>query len=313
MFSYPVIPYPMPEPVSTWASQVDWINALISDISLFCIFGITGVMVYLAVRYRRRSDHQPTAYITHNATIETVWTVVPTLVVIYLFSYGFVVYREMRTPPANALEINVDAYKWRWEFQHSNGKKATTELVVPLGRPVRLIMKSHDVIHSFFVPALRVKEDVVGHIYTYLWFTPTKLGEYQIFCAEYCGEGHSAMLGSLKVVSPEQYDDYVLDRTAVELAPFDFGKKLFTEKACLTCHSTDGSPAIGPTLKGLFGRKENLEDGNTVVVDENYLRESILNPEAKIVRGFTQTKMPQFPGISDKEIAGLIAYMKTLS
>ena len=306
----------MPEQASSWAARVDWINNLISIISLLCTVGITAVMIYFAVKYRRRSEEQKTEFITHNTVMETVWTIIPTLVVIYIFVYGFIVYKEMRTPPASAMEVNVDAYQWRWEYTYPSGKKATKDLVVPLGRPVRLIMRSHDVLHSFFLPEMRVKEDLRANEYSYLWFTPTKLGNFHIFCAEYCGLQHSAMAGTLKVVTPEQFEDYLRDRTAadaVQLPPAEAGKELFSQKTCNTCHSIDGSKIIGPSLKGLFASgAHQFSDGSSGTVDENYVRQSILQSQAKVVAGYPPV-MPSFEGqLTEKQVSDLIAYLKTL-
>ncbi len=307
----------MPVQATSWASQVDWINNLINYISVFCTLGITGVMLFFAVRYRRRDEPTETPYITHNTGLETVWTVIPSIIVMGVFYYGFTVYREMRTPPANAMEINVKAFSWRWEFSYPNGRKSTKTLVVPLGKPVRLIMTSERVIHSFFIPAMRVKEDVYAGNYSYLWFTPTKLGDFHIFCAEYCGRGHSDMRGVLRVVTPEQFEDFLLERKEADapvLTPAEQGKQLFEIKACLGCHSVDGSAMVGPSLQGIFAKKERqLASGEMVPIDENYIRESILNPEAKIAAGFEKIPMPAFAGqLNDEELQALIAYLKSL-
>ena len=305
----------MPPQASSWAERIDFINAWITYVSMFCTVAITGAAVYFAIKYRRRADNQQSTFITHNAVLETVWTVIPTIVVIWIFWYGIVLYKEMRTPPSNPIEVTVDGYKWRWEFQHANGKKATNELVVPLGKPVRLIMRSNDVLHSFYIPAMRVKEDLVGAFYTYLWFNPIKLGEFNIFCAEYCGLNHSAMRAQLKVVTPEQYQDYLLDRgaTVENLPPEQLGEKTFKEKGCNACHSLTGTPGVGPSLKGVAGSKVALADGSSVEADENFLRESILHPNAKIVQGFAPNLMPVFEGqLTEDQIKGLIAYIKTV-
>lgn len=310
MFDY------MPVQASSWAANVDWINNFITNGSVLCTVLICGTMLYFAVKYRRRSPEQSTPYITHNASLETVWTLIPTIGVIYIFYFGFSTYREMRTPPANALEIMVDAYSWRWDFQYPNGKKTTNELYVPVGRPVRFVMTSHDVLHSFFVPAMRVKEDVRGGVYSYLWFTPIMTGTFPIFCAEYCGTQHSAMRATLHVVSEEEYLDYTLDRgPEPELPPQELGKKIFTNKACTACHSIDGTTVVGPSLKGLFsGSKDRqFEDGTTGVIDENYVQESILYPDTKIVKGFADKKMSSFKDqLTETELKNLIAYLKTL-
>ncbi|MBL7661861.1 cytochrome c oxidase subunit II [bacterium] len=305
----------MPVQGSTWAEQVDWINNFITYISVFCTVAITGAMVYFGIKYRRKTDNDPTPHITHNAALEIVWTAIPTAIVCFVFWYGLVIYREMRNPPSNAQEINVQAEKWQWTFAYNTGKKAVNELIVPVGQPVRLIMRSKDVNHSFFIPAMRVKEDVIGNQYNYLWFEANQTGQFPIFCTEYCGLGHSAMLANLRVVSKEAYQDFINDRAAgeEEKTPEALGKKLFAEKACASCHSTDGSVKPCPTLKGVFGHDVELTDGSKIKADENYLRESLLNPNAKIVKGFTPNVMPSQQGqLSDEQVDQLIAYIKTL-
>ena len=312
----------MPEQASEWAPRVDLINNVITWASVFFTVAICGAMLYFAYRYRRKPDYDPadpkTPNITHNSALETVWTVVPSIICMFLFYYGFAVYHDMRTPPSNAIEINVDAQKYSWSFTYPNGRKATTDLVVPLGKPVRLIMTSHDTLHSFFVPSMRVKEDVVPNVYSYLWFTPTMLGQFHLFCTEYCGVGHSTMRGSVKVVSAEAFQDFLLDRKAADapqLTPAQQGEQLFQSKACVGCHSIDGTARVGPSFKGIFARgKEPIFQQEEVTVDENYIRESILNPSAKLVAGFEKTApMPSFQGqLSEDELKALIAYLKSL-
>lgn len=314
--------YPMPPQATDWAVEVDWINAWITDVSIFFTVAIVAVMVYFAWKYRASVHPEPTSDVSHSPTLETVWTVVPSIIVIYVFWIGFDSYREMRTPPANPVEISVTGYKWGWNFEYASGKKASRTLTVPLGRPVRLIMKSIEstdtetaVIHSFFIPSMRVKEDVVPNRYSYLWFTPNKLGDFHIFCAEYCGLQHSAMRGVLRVVTPEAFDDFLLDREKPQenLSPSELGKKLYIERGCNACHSIDGSRVVGPTFKALGGKNRKFEDGTEAVADENYLRESILHPKAKIVSGYPPV-MPSYQGqLDDSEVAGLIAYIKSLN
>lgn len=303
----------MPEQASNWAKNVDWINNLITDISVISIVLITAAMLYFAVKYRRSKAPESTSTVSHNTTIETVWTVIPTVVCLFVFYFGYAEYKEMRNPPSNALEINVLGQKWNWSYTYPNGKTASEELVVPLGKPVRMIMTSSDVLHSFFIPAMRVKEDVIHGVYSHLWFTPTKLGVYHIFCAEYCGTNHSGMLSKLKVVTPEEFEYFLADRGAVELTPQEAGQKVFKNNGCNSCHSIDGSALVGPSLKGLFARKAELEDGSSQDVDENYIRESIFMPQAKIAKGYAQVPMTSFQGrINEEEMANLIAYLKTL-
>lgn len=302
----------MPEQGAVWAEKVDWLNNFISWTAFICTFAITGVMLFFAWKYRRRPGNETTAYITHNNLLEILWTAIPTLACIFVGFHGYRIYHEMRTPPSNALEINVTGQKWAWSYKYPNGKTADKDLVVPVGKPIRLVLKSKDVNHSFFLPTMRVKEDAIASDYHYLWFTPIKIGESHIFCAEYCGNSHSAMTGTLKVVSQEEFEDFVNDRKVEDLPPEEIGKKLYQTKACMTCHSLDGNRGVGPSFKGLFGKVETFEDGSTLTVDENYIRESILVPTKKIVKGFAPA-MPAFEGqLKDEEIQGLIAYIKTI-
>jgi len=196
----------IPEAASNLASKVDGLLLVITFISIFFFVLISAVLIYFAVKYRRKSDDEETPYITGNQTLEIIWTVIPSILLILLFVYGFVVYKDMRTPPKDAVDITVTGKQWLWTFEYYDGKKTLNELYVRLNRPVRMIMRADDVLHSFFVPAFRVKQDLMPGRYTQLWFTPTKIGTFDIFCAEYCGTGHSKMLGKVIVLSPEAYD-----------------------------------------------------------------------------------------------------------
>ena len=224
----------------------------------------------------------------------------------------------MRTPPKDAVDITVTGKQWLWTFEYYNGKKTLNELYVRQNMPVRMVMRADDVLHSFFVPAFRVKQDLIPGRYTQLWFTPTKIGTFDIFCAEYCGTGHSAMLGRVIVLSPEAYDIWENgvgtdgDGAVASLPPAELGEKVYKGKGCNACHSVDGSVVLGPSFKGLYGREGALEDGSSYTADENYIMKSILEPQEEVVKGF-QPVMPSFKGIlSDDEITALIAYMKTL-
>lgn len=309
----------IPEVASTLASKVDGVLLVITLMSLVFFVLITILLVYFAIKYRRRSEDEETPYITGSEPLEIIWTVIPSVLLILLFIYGFVVFKEMKTPPKDAQEITVMGKQWLWTFEYYNGRKTLNELYVQENRPVRLVMMADDVLHSFFVPGFRVKQDILPGRYTQLWFTPTKVGTFDIFCAEYCGTGHSAMLGKVIVLSPEAYDIWekgveVDEGGAVaSLPPAEMGEKIYKEKGCNACHSIDGSVLVGPSFKGMIGRTQEMEDGSTVTVDENYIRESILEPQAHIVKGF-QPVMPSFKGIlSDKDITALIAYFKTLN
>ena len=304
----------MPEQASTFAAEVDWINNFISITSFISLVLITGVMLIFAFKYRKKSDNQETKYFTHDVQLETVWTVVPTIICIYCFYIGYVSYDDMRNPPANAIEINVEGFKWKWAFEYPTGKKTIGDLTVPVGQPVRLIMKSRDVNHSFFIPSMRVKEDVIASQYNYLWFQPIKTGEYPIFCTEYCGTEHSGMLGKLNVVEPEVYEDYIHDRakSTPDLPPAEWGALLFTEKGCNACHSVNGTRLIGPSLLEISGRKGKTTTGESYVADDEYIKESILYPNKQVVEGYPAA-MTAFDGlVSDEELNALIEYLKTL-
>ncbi len=308
----------IPEVASNLASKVDGVLLLITIMSLVFFILITVVLVYFAIKYRRKREDEETPYITGSEPLEIIWTVIPSILLIVLFVYGYVVFKDMRTPPKDAVEINVQGKQWLWTFDYYNGKKTINELYVQYNRPVRLVMEAQDVLHSFFVPGFRVKQDLVPGRYTQLWFTPTKIGTFDIFCAEYCGTGHSAMLGKVVVLSPEAYEIWEkgvkVDEGAgvASLPPAELGAKIYKEKGCNACHSLDGSKIVGPSFKGIFGHSVELQDGSTVDVDENYIRQSILEPQAQVVKGFAPV-MPSFKGIlSDEDVTALVAYIKTL-
>jgi len=308
----------IPEVASNLAGKVDGVLLTITLLSLFFFVLITVILVVFAVKYRRKRDDEETPYITGSEPLEIIWTVIPSILLIALFVYGFVVFKEMRTPPADSVDITVTAKQWLWTFDYYNGKKTLNELYVEQNRPVRLVMMSDDVLHSFFVPGFRVKQDVLPGRYVQLWFTPTKIGTFEIFCAEYCGTGHSVMLGKVNVLSPEAYDIWENGLpgegggAVASLPPAELGEKIYKEKGCNACHSVDGSTLVGPSFKGVFGHTVELADGSKVEADENYLRQSVLEPQSQVVKGF-QPVMPSFKGIlSDDEVTAVIAYIKTL-
>ncbi|MGH7890763.1 MAG: cytochrome c oxidase subunit II, partial [Thermodesulfobacteriota bacterium] len=249
----------IPEAASNLASKVDGVLLLITIMSLVFFILITVVLVYFAIKYRRKREDEETPYITGSEPLEIIWTVIPSILLIVLFVYGYVVFKDMRTPPKDAVEINVQGKQWLWTFDYYNGKKTINELYVQYNRPVRLVMEAQDVLHSFFVPGFRVKQDLVPGRYTQLWFTPTKIGTFDIFCAEYCGTGHSAMLGKVVVLSPEAYEIWEKGVKVDEgvgvasLPPAELGEKIYKEKGCNACHSLDGSKIVGPSFKGIFG------------------------------------------------------------
>jgi cytochrome c oxidase subunit 2 len=227
-----------------------------------------------------------------------------------IFLWGAVVYFRGHTPPRDSTEVYVVAKQWMWKLEHAEGQREINELHVPVGQDVKLIMTSQDVIHSFFVPAFRMKQDVLPGRYTVAWFKATKAGTYHLFCAEYCGTQHSGMIGSIVVQEPAQYEAWMNGGTTGPLSAT--GEKIFSELGCVTCHRSD-TQGRGPNLQGVFGNPVQLEDGRTVTADENYVRESILDPGAKIVKGFKPV-MPTFQGlVSEEQLNALVAYVKSLS
>ena len=304
----------MPERGSVAAGEVDWLFYFILYISTFFLLIIVLGLIYMVLRYRRRPGVEAEKSPDHNLPLELTWTLIPVVVVIAIFYLGFKTYMDEATPPANAYEIQVEGHKWQWAFTYPNGY-VDSVLHVPLGQPVRLVVTSTDVIHSFFIPDFRIKKDAVPGRYTTIWFTATAPGEHDAFCTQYCGTGHSTMITKVVVQDPAEFEKWLAEaESALEnLSPVDAGRVLTARFGCIQCHSTDGSTNTGPSWKGLYGRTVQLADGATVKADENYIRESILEPQAKVVAGF-QPVMPTFQGkLKDKDVTALIEYIKTFS
>jgi len=304
----------MPPQVSTVAQGVDWLFNFILWISVFFFALIVGLMILFIVRYRRREGHEAQESPSHNTALEITWSVIPIILVVLIFFFGFRGFLDMSTPPANAYEVLVDGQKWKWTFTYPNGY-VDENLHVPVDRPVQLVMSSSDVIHSLYVPAFRIKRDVVPGRYAKAWFEATAPGEYDLFCAEYCGTSHSDMIAHVIVHPVGEFETW-LDKASnflETMSPVDAGRKLFQVRGCTQCHSADGSAKIGPTLLGAFEREERTSDGSTIIADENYLRESILEPTAVIVAGY-EPVMPTYQGrLKDGEVTAIIEYIKSLS
>lgn len=304
----------LPPSSSTMSGNVDSLFYFIFWISVALFALVTLTSLYFAIRYRHRGKRELTSGVAHNTTLEITWTIIPTILVFIIFAWGFRDYLRLQIIPRDAMEVKVTGQKWFWQFDYPEGATEVNKLVVPVDKPVKLLMSSKDVIHSFYVPNFRIKMDVLPNRYTTIWFEATQTGEFNLFCAEYCGKGHSEMVGKVIVTTEAEYLKW-LDKVADPgkgLTLQEYGEKLYRTKACVTCHSVDGSANQGPTWKGLFGGSENLNDGSSVNVDENYVRESILSPTAKIAAGY-QAIMPTYQGIlKDREIDAIIAYMKTL-
>jgi len=299
-----------PERASTMAGRVDNLYFFLLALSFFFGLLIAGLIVYFAVRYRRRAPDSVGENIHGGTILEITWTVVPLIITMFIFVWGAAVYFAMATPPEDTLNIYVVGKQWMWKFQHLDGQREINELHVPVGRNVKLITTSEDVIHDFFVPAFRMKADVLPGRYVSLWFRPTRPGRYQLFCAEYCGTQHSRMIGEVVVMDPSEYQTW-LSGGAPEGSLASSGEKLFQDLACITCHRSDAQ-GRGPVLQGLFGKTVALQSGESLVADEGYIRESILNPAAKVTAGF-QPIMPAFQGlVSEEQLLELIEYVKSL-
>jgi cytochrome c oxidase subunit 2 len=302
-----------PEQGSTTAVQTDWLFGFILQISILFMLLIVGLMVAFLWSYRRRKGVQAQRTATHNTTLELTWTIIPSILCVFIYYFGISAYIDVRTPPLNANEVQVTGQKWKWLFTYPNGL-ISPDLHVPVGEATRLTMRSEDVIHSLFIPAFREKMDVVPGRYSKMWFTPTEEGQHQIFCAEYCGTNHSGMLSQVYVHSRPDYERWLREEEekSSNMPPVALGQSLYKQRGCQQCHSVDGVRGIGPSFKGIYGEKQKLADGRTVTVDEDYIHESIIEPMAKVVEGYAPV-MPTFKGkLKDKEIAGLIEYIKSL-
>ena len=300
-----------PHQASTFAGHVDALYGFLIAVTAFFSLLIGTLVVVFAIRYRRRSPEQVAVDVHESGVLEIVWTVIPLGLVLIMFFWGASVYFRIARPPANTLDIYVTGKQWMWKLQHTDGHREMNELHVPVGQAVRLLMASEDVIHSFYVPAFRTKQDAVPGRYTTTWFEATKTGTFHLFCAEYCGTRHSNMIGWVYAMTPADYQAWLAGGAPGETLAAS-GAKRFVENACNTCHG-DQPGARGPSLTGLFGRRVQLASGQTIVADESYIRESIVNPQAKLVAGYPPI-MPTFQGlISEEGLLQLVAYVKSLS
>ncbi len=305
----------LPKQASTLAASVDWLYQFIFWACVIMFVVIIGAMLFFVAKYRAKPGEKPLAPGPKHTTLELAWTFAPLILLAALFHWGFEGYVFSAVAPATSIEFRVRAKKWNWEFEYPSGSREGGVLVVPVHQPVKLIMSSEDVLHSFFVPAFRVKRDVVPGMYSTVWFEATELGEYDVFCAEYCGTSHSSMFAKVRVVTAAQYREFVLnmDRPPAGKTKAQWGAELFTANSCSACHHVVAGEAggVGPNLFGVIGSEQPLEGGGTVHADLAYVRESVLRPQAKIVRGFTTAQMSTFT-LSDSRIEAIYAYLETL-
>ncbi len=299
-----------PERASALAWQVDGLYFLLIAVSAFFSLLIFAVIFVFAVKYRR-SVHPHPVQIDGSLPLELAWTLIPLGICMIFFAWGSLIYFQEARPPKGAMEVYVVGKQWMWKFEHETGQREINQLHIPIDRDVKLVMSSQDVIHDFFVPAFRVKADVLPGRFTELWFHPTKTGTYHLFCSQYCGTDHSGMIGQVIVMEPIAFQAWLSGGGGTGSMASN-GQQLFQQLGCATCHRFD-TQGRGPNLAGLFGKPVLLDDGRTVVADENYLRESILNPGAKIVSGFKPI-MPSFQGqVSEESLGALVAYIKSLA
>lgn len=304
----------LPPPDSTTAPVADYLFNFLLGVSAFFFLLIVSLMTLFVIRYRRRPGHdQPGDAPSHNLLLELFWTAIPVGIVAYVFVVGFQGYLEMRTPPPNCYEIRVTAQKWTWFFKYPNGY-VDDNLHVPVDRPVRLVLSSRDVIHSLFIPAFRVKMDAVPGRYTSTWFQALRPGQYDLVCAEYCGDEHSSMLAKVIVHRPGEFESWLEESANVmkNKSPVEAGEYYFNRLGCTQCHSVDGTRRVGPSMQGIWGETVQFTDGSSTVVDENYIRESILDPSARVVAGYPDQMSPYQGIVTDEQIDVIIEYIKSL-
>jgi cytochrome c oxidase subunit II len=298
----------MPEQASTVASQVDALFWFLTALSAFFSVLIAVVLLVFAIKYRRRPGNERAEQVEGALALEIIWTTIPFVIAMGVFVWSAMIYVRIYRVPDDAMQIYVVGRQWMWKMQHLEGQREINELHVPVGRPVKLTITSEDVIHSFFVPAFRIKQDAIPGRYTTTWFEATKPGTYHLFCAEYCGTQHAGMIGSIIVMEPADYEAWLGGRRKGMVAS---GETLFEQLGCASCHRGD-TGGRGPVLAGLFGKPVTLDTGTTVIADESYVRESILNPQAKLVAGYKGI-MPTFRGlVSEDQLLQLLTYIKKL-
>jgi cytochrome c oxidase subunit 2 len=302
----------LPEQASTIAPEVDALYFFILGVTAFFALLVVILVGYFAIKYRDDTGLKVGAPITGSVPLEIGWSIIPFLVAIVIFGWSTVVFFKIVRPPDETLEVYATGKRWMWRFQHVDGQREINQLHVPLGRAVKVTFTSEDVLHSLYFPAFRVKADAIPGRYSAVWFEATKVGEYHLFCAEYCGTRHSGMIGTVTVMEPDDYQAWLSGGGVTGGSMQARGEQLFNDLACNTCHLNDGT-GRGPSLQGKFGSQETLSNGQTITIDENYVRESILTPQAKLVQGY-QPLMPTFQGLVNEDgVASLVEHIKSLA
>ena len=307
IFGIPIFP----DQASTFAKDVDMLYFFILAVCSFFALAVAVSVIYFGLRYHRTHEGEIGARIEGSLPLELLWSVIPTIIAMFMFGWGATVFYHLRRPPEDAMQIYAVGKQWMWKFQHPEGQREINELHIPVGRPIKITISSEDVLHSLYFPAFRTKMDAIPGRYTELWFEAEKVGSYHIFCTEYCGTNHSGMTGTVTVMDAAEYQAW-LQGGGVGGSLAERGARLFENLACNSCHLDTGR-GRGPSLKDIVGTTVQLEDGSSATVDDAYLRESILNSQAKIVKGFTPL-MPTFQGlISEENLVALIEHVKSLS
>ncbi len=299
------------EGASNLAAGVDKAFDFIFYISAFFIIGITGFMVFILFKFARKRHKQPQQF-RGSVKLEVLWTLIPTIIALLMFYYGWQGFKPMREVPKGAMEVNAIGRMWEWEFDYGNGKRSK-ELVLPVNRNVKLNLISEDVNHSLAIPAFRVKEDVVPGYKNYLWFKPTKLGDYDIYCTEYCGLNHSGMLSKAKILDSAAYNQWLAELKVTKVLPSSEGLALMKKNNCLSCHSMSGAKVVGPPLNGIFGKKSLVVTSSgekEITIDEAYLKRSILSPNDEVVKGFPAVMQSYKGVVSDEDIQKMVDYLK---
>ena len=306
----------LPPQESTTAHEIDGLFYFILYSSIVLTLIVAAAMVYFVWKYRRRSHADRPVDVHESKWLELIWIVVPTLLVLVVFFWGFSAYVGTAIPPNDAITINVKAQKWNWTFEYDNGVNTYSEVWVPVDTPVRLEMTSQDVLHSFYVPEFRIKHDVLPNRYAYVWFEAPREGTYQVLCTEYCGTDHSNMGARIHVVSRGEYYRILRDGPpgAGPVPPATLGEQLYVQRGCQSCHSLDGSAGVGPSWLGIYDQMRPMTDGTQMMGDEDYIIQSILYPQEHIVQGYENANMPSYDGqLNEEQVNGLLAYIRVLN
>jgi cytochrome c oxidase subunit 2 len=297
-----------PDPAKGWDAHFK----LWAIISAIVWLSVTVPMVYFVVKYKRKRPDEEGADIHGNTLLEIAWTVVPLIIIILLGTQSWALYRDYRAVPKNAYEVRIEGYQFAFDITYPEGIKTVNELRIPVGTPIKVILSSRDVIHTYSVPKFRVKEDMIPGRTTYMWFKADEPGEYPAYCSEYCGTAHSLMLGKVIAMKKEDFQAWVEQHkaAAASMSPEAKGEKLVKDLGCTGCHSLAGEKMAGTTFKGIFERETALADGAKVKADEAYLKESLTNPKAKVVQGFAPTMPPYM--LNEEDMNAVVAYLKTV-